>query len=100
MVHHIILWKIKEDKTQEEKLIIKKNVKDGLEGLKGKVPGIEKIEVQIESLESSTADIMLDSVFSDAQALKNYATHPAHVEVADTYVRPFMEVRMCLDFEK
>ena len=42
---------------------------------------------------------MLDSTFTDEAALKAYAVHPAHVEVADNYVRPFMEVRMCLDFE-
>ena len=43
---------------------------------------------------------MLDSTLTDAEALKAYAVHPAHVEVADTKVRPFTQIRMCLDFEE
>ena len=43
---------------------------------------------------------MLDSAFTDEAALKNYAVHPAHVEVADTKVRPFTAQRLCLDFEE
>lgn len=99
MIKHIILWKIKEEKTDEEKNEIKKNVKAGLEGLAGKIPGLLEIHVQAESLASSTADLMLDSTFDSADSLKNYATHPEHVKVADGAVRPNMEVRMCLDFE-
>ena len=98
MVKHIILWKIKEEKTAEEKQQIKENVKKGLEGLLGQVPGLTECHVQIEALASSTADILLVSTFTDEEALTAYKTHSAHVEVADTYVRPFMEVRMCLDF--
>lgn len=96
----MILWKIKEGKTDDEKATIKAKVKEGLEGLKGVVPGLLDIQVQIDSLESSTADLMLDSTFESADALKGYASHPAHVEVANKSVRPNMEVRLCLDYEK
>ncbi len=100
MVRHIILWKIKEDKTTEEKEIIKQNAKQGLEGLYGKIDGLEKIHVQTESLSSSNADLMLDSTFTDEASLKAYSTNPLHVAVADHDVRPYMEIRMCLDFEE
>jgi hypothetical protein len=43
---------------------------------------------------------MLDSMFVDEAALKGYAVHPAHVNVADTKVRPFAQTRLCLDFEE
>ncbi len=99
MVKHIILWKIKEEKTVEEKQKIKENVKKGLEGLAGQIPGLLEIKVQTESLESSTADLMLDSSFESEEALKGYSVHPAHVAVANEAVRPNMEVRMCLDYE-
>lgn len=99
MIKHIILWKIKEEKTAEEKTAIKANVKAGLEGLVGKVPGLLEAHVQTESLPSSTADLMLDSTFDSEDSLKNYKTHPEHVKVADGAVRPNMEVRLCLDFE-
>lgn len=99
MVRHIILWKIKEEKTAEEKKEIKAGAKAGLEGLAGQIPGLLEIKVHTEALESSNADLMLESAFEDEEALKIYATHPKHVAVADHNIRPFMEVRMCLDFE-
>lgn len=96
MVKHVILWKLKADLTDVEK--VKAGMKAGLEGLKGVIPGLVDIQVQIEGLASSNADVMLDSTFADEAALKQYATHPAHVEVADRDVCPYTEVRLCLDF--
>lgn len=96
MVKHIILWTLKDEaKTKEIKL----GIKEGLEGLIGKIPGLIDIKVNIEGLASSNADLMLDSTFESEEALKNYSTHPAHVEVADTKVRPYTAIRSCLDFE-
>ena len=77
----------------------KKEIKEGLEGLKGKVPGIVEIKVNINGLESSNADLMLDSTFESEEALKAYSKHPEHVAVADSKVRPFTASRACLDFE-
>ena len=65
MVKHLILWKLKDELTAEEKQRIKQEIKTGLEGLLGKIPGLVEIKVQIEGLESSNADLMLDSVFTD-----------------------------------
>ena len=42
---------------------------------------------------------MLDSTFESREALATYSQHPAHVEVADTKVRPFTASRACLDYE-
>ncbi len=100
MVKHLILWKLKDELTTEEKQKIKGEIKTGLEGLQGKIPGLVEIKVQIEGLESSNADLMLDSTFTDEEALKGYSVHPAHVEVADTKVRPFTQIRLCLDFNQ
>ena len=99
MVKHIILWQLKDELSVEEKQEVKKGIKEGLESLAGKIPGLVEISVQTESLPSSNADVMLYSVFDDECALKGYAVHPDHVYVADTFVRPFTETRMCLDFE-
>lgn len=100
MVKHLILWKLKEELSAEEKKQVKAEIKAGLEGLLGKIPGLVDIKVQTEGLPSSNADLMLDSVFTDEAALKGYGVHPAHVEVADTKVRPYTEIRLCLDFEQ
>ena len=98
MVKHIILWQLKEELA--DKTAVKAGIKAGLEGLKGRIPGLLDIRVRTEGLASSNADVMLDSSFTDAAALKGYAVHPEHVKVADTKVRPFTKTRLCLDFEE
>lgn len=99
MVKHVILWTLKEEYSDEQKKEIKKDIKAGLEGLKGRIPGLVDIQVNIDGLASSNADLMLDSTFEDEAALKAYSVNPAHVEVADTKVRPFTASRACLDYE-
>lgn len=99
MVKHIILWQLKEEFTAQEKAEIRKGIKKGLEGLAGQIPGLTEIKVQTEMLASSNVDVMLDSTFVDEAALKGYAVHPAHVEVADTKVRPYTKTRACIDYE-
>ena len=99
MVKHIILWQLKDELTAEEKAEVKKGIKEGLESLAGKIPGLTEIKVQTEGLASSNAEVMLDSTFVDEAALKVYATHPEHVAVADGKVRPYTRTRLCLDFE-
>lgn len=99
MVKHIIIWTLKDSFSESEKEEIKKSIKSGLEGLKGKINGLTDIRVQTERLPSSNGDLMLDSTFTDIDALKAYAVHPAHVEVADRDVRPYTAVRSCIDFE-
>ena len=100
MVKHVIVWKLKEELSVEEKKTVKSGIKNGLEGLKGVVPGLVTIRVITEGLASSNADVMLDSSFTDEAALKGYAVHPAHVEVANTKVRPFAQIRLCMDYEE
>ena len=99
MVKHIILWTLKEmDEAQKE--AVKAGIKEGLEGLKGKIPGLVDIKVITDGrLPSSTADLMLDSTFETEEALKGYSKHPEHVAVADSKVRPFTASRACLDFQ-
>ena len=99
MVKHIILWKLKEEFSEEEKKQTKAGIKEGLEGLAGQIPGMTEIKVRIDCLPSSTVDVMLDSTFESAEALKAYSTHPKHVAVADSKVRPYTAVRSCMDYE-
>ncbi len=99
MVKHVILWQLKDEFSEEEKMNIRKGIKEGLEGLVGKVPGLISAHVQIDRLPSSNADVMLDSVIESPEALKNYAVHPEHVAVANGKVRPYTKSRTCIDFE-
>ena len=99
MTHHIILWKLKDEFTQSQKAEIKKSIKEGLEGLAGRIPGLLSIKVNTEGLPSSNVDLMLDSTFDSPESLKGYSVHPEHVAVADGRVRPYTAGRYCLDYE-
>lgn len=100
MVRHLILWKLKESLTTDEKKAVLWDMKEHLEGLVGEIPGLVSLKIIINEMDSSNADVMLDSVLESEEALKSYQGHPSHVEVANTYVRPFTEVRMCLDYKE
>lgn len=99
MVKHVILWTLKEEFDEQQKAEIKAGIKEGLEGLLGKIQGLTEIKVITDCLPSSNAEVMLDSTFESAEALKNYATHPEHVAVADGKVRPYTASRNCMDYE-
>lgn len=99
MVKHVILWTLKKEISNEEKERIKMGIKEGLEGLKGKIPGLLEIHVNTMPLASSNCDLMLDSTFDKEDSLKGYAIHPEHVAVANEKVRPFTSSRICMDYE-
>ena len=99
MVKHVILWKLKDEITGDAKGKVLREMKENLEALVGKVPGLVSLEIVTQPLASSNADVMLDSVLESEEALKGYQSHPDHVAVANAYVRPFTEVRLCMDYE-
>lgn len=96
MVKHIILWKLRPDVTDPD--AARAEAKSRLESLVGKIPGLISLTVQTNGLPTSTADMMLDSTFTDAAALDVYRDHPLHLEAAG-FVRSVVDVRLCLDFE-
>lgn len=99
MVKHVILWTLKAELAGEEKEKVKSGIKEGLEGLKGQIPGLIDIKVNKNPLPSSNCDVMLDSSFEDEASLKGYSKNPLHVAVADSKVRPFTASRVCMDYE-
>ena len=46
MVKHVILWQLKDELTAEEKATIKKEMKESLEALVGKIPGLVELKIQ------------------------------------------------------
>ena len=100
MTRHVIIWTLKDEYSAEEKKTIKAGIKEALEGLRGKIPGLVDIRVRTEGLASSNGEVMLDSLFEDEEALKGYAVHPLHCAAANEKVRPFTKIRSCFDFEQ
>lgn len=100
MVHHIVMWKFRSEIAEEKKPELKRAMKENLEGLVGKVPGLLTAEFVETPLPSSTHDMALVTTLEKAGDVAVYGSHPAHVAVADTYVRPFVTERACLDYEE
>lgn len=97
MVKHVIIWKLKEELTGKREIMQK--IKENLEGLTGKIDGLEKMCILTDKLDSSSGDLMMDSLFTNEEALKAYQKHPLHQDIANTLVRPNAEIRLSFDFE-
>lgn len=98
MIHHIVMWNFKPEIEEEQKENIKKVMEENLKALVGKVPGLLTVEFVSNPISSSTHDIALVTTLEKAEDVAVYATHPEHVRVADTYVRPYVTNRACLDY--
>ena len=98
MIRHIVAWNFAEGFSPEENKRNAEKIKYELENLKSLIEEIISIEVLVKPLSSSDSDIMLDVVFKDEEALKSYLTHPEHVRVGTTVVRPATSNRKCIDF--
>ncbi|MBR6770142.1 MAG: Dabb family protein [Lachnospiraceae bacterium] len=97
MVHHIVMWNLKEELNAQEKKEAAVLIKEKLEAVKEVVEGIVSLEVVINQRESSNKDVGLISVFETAEALEAYQKHPAHVEAAG-YIKMVTCDRVCLDY--
>ncbi len=98
MVHHIVMWNFKPEIEEGQKENLKKAMEENLCALVGKVPGLLTVEFVSNPISSSTHDIALVTTLEKAEDIAVYATHPEHVRVADTYVRPYVSNRACLDY--
>lgn len=99
MVHHIVLWNLREDLSEQEKKDAALEVKKRLEAVAHTVEGVVSLEVAINQMDSSNKDIALISRFETEEALQAYQVSPAHVE-AGGYVRSVTTGRSCFDFKE
>ncbi len=99
MVHHIVMWKFKSEIEEERKAELKKTMAENLAALVGQVPGLLTVEFVESPIPSSTHDMALVTTLEKEEDIAVYAKHPAHVHVADTYVRPYVTERACLDYK-
>ena len=99
MVHHIVMWKFKPEVEESKKPELKKAMAENLKSPVGKVPGLLSVDFVTDPIPSSTHDMALVTTMEKAEDVKVYGSHPEHVKVADTYVRPYTTERACLDYE-
>ena len=94
---HIVAWKLKDEAQGNNKETNARLIKEKLEGLVGKIPGLLKLKVVKTADNGKDFDIALVSKFESAEALAGYQIHPLHQE-ASAFVRSLTDARACIDY--
>ena len=97
MVKHMIIWKTKDDASNKPAAL--KEIKNALEGLVGEIDGLLEMHILTDCYPCSAGDVMMDSLFTDIDALNAYQAHPKHQAIANGMVRPLMAQRLSFDYE-
>lgn len=98
MYTHVVCWNFKDEVEEEDKPTLKAAMKENFATLPGKVPGLLTVTFVDEPLPGSTREIGLVTTHEKMEDIAAYGKHPAHVAVADKYVRPYTKDRACLNF--
>ena len=83
MIRHIVMWNVR-GATPDERRNAIRFLKSRFEGLRGRIPGLRRLEVGVDTSRVDYAcDVVLYSEFESQQALDAYASHPEHLRVRD-----------------
>ena len=99
MVKHIVFWKLRESAEGRDKAANARLVKERLEALAGRIPGLLRIEVGFDFLQGETSnDLALYSELASREALDAYQAHPEHQAVIPL-IRALTSERRSVDYE-
>ena len=98
MVKHIVLFKLKDEVPETDKLVVMNKFKEAIEALPAKISVIRKIEVGLSMNPGESWHIALYSEFDNLDDVKFYATHPDHV-AAGKIIAEAKESRSCVDYD-
>ena len=95
MLHHIVLFSLREDASKAATML---DFKAAIEALPAQITDISftvSVEFNVNSVESY--DLALVSKFANLDDLKTYATHPLHLAAAQI-IAPLKTGRACVDY--
>ena len=100
MIRHIVMWKLDDSYSQEEKTNFVNAFSEKLRSLDGKIPQLKSISTHINAPGTPTSnyDLLLDTSFNSIADLETYATHPDHVAVVE-FSKSHKKERSCVDYE-
>ena len=99
MIKHIVIWKLKDSAHGNDRAVNARMVKEKLEALRGKIPGLLTIEVGLDfSATDNSGHAVLYSEFANRDALQRYQAHPLHLEVAP-FVAEAASERRVVDYD-
>ena len=99
MIRHIVAWRLKDAALGNGKAENARLMKDKLEALRGRIPGLLRLDVGLDfSATENSADVVLVSEFESREALAAYQVHPEHKAVG-LFVRAVVCERRLIDCE-
>lgn len=99
MVKHIVFWRLKDFAEGRDKAANARLIKERLEALAGRIPGLLSIEVGCDFVHAETScDLALYSELESREALDAYQAHPAHQAVIPL-IRALVTERRAVDYE-
>ncbi len=99
MIKHIVMWRLKESAHGNDKATNARIIKEKLESLSGKIPGMISLEVGIDfSATESSSGVVLYSEFESREALEAYQSHPEHKAVMP-FIMEARSERRVVDYE-
>ncbi len=98
MLRHIVMWTLKDQAEGADRATNVQRARELLLGCAAITPGILQFSVGTATPGMDcTADLVLDSTFTDAAALAAYQTHPTHVAIKP-FMKAVVQSRHCMDF--
>jgi hypothetical protein len=99
VVKHIVFWKLKAEAHGQPAAENARVIKEKLEALRGRIPGMLKIEVGLDfSRTAASCDLALYSEFESRAALDAYQSHPDHKGVMP-FIAEARSERLLVDYE-
>lgn len=98
MIKHIVMWRLRDEAHGNTAEVNARLIKEKLEALSGRIPGLGAIEVGIDcSRTEQSADVVLYSEFADREALDLYQGHPEH-EAVKSFIGGVTSERRLVDY--
>jgi hypothetical protein len=99
MIKHIVMWRLKDAANGAAKAENARRIKEKLEALNGRIPGLLRLEVGIDfSGTESSGDVALYSEFASRKALDDYQEHPEHKAIM-AFILEARSERRVVDYE-
>jgi hypothetical protein len=99
MIKHIVMWRLKERADGRDKRANALVIKERLESMRGKIPGMLSVEVGLDfSASGDSSDVVLYAKFESKKALEGYQAHPEHVAFKD-FIKDVRFERRVVDYE-
>lgn len=99
MVKHIVMFRFRDDVSEDERRAAREAFKQGIEALPAVIPFIRDVYVGFNTNPAEQWDICLESAFDSLDDVRAYSTHPAHKAVAVALMQHIAQ-RACVDYER